>query len=103
MLLRATGELPRIRARARRSRADHDRDGRQFWNGQQVGDLLAYLRAVANPLDELALYSTLASPLVGLSSAALARGNKGARAAEWRLGDDPEPDIGDFERCMPPS
>jgi ATP-dependent helicase/nuclease subunit A len=39
-----------------------------FWGRQQVGDLLAYLRALANPLDELALYATLASPLVGLSS-----------------------------------
>ncbi len=39
-----------------------------FWGHQQVGDLLAWLRALANPLDELALYSVLASPLVGLSS-----------------------------------
>src|SRR6202035_2234483 len=43
-----------------------------FWGRQQVSDLLAYLRALANPLDELALYSTLASPLVGLSRDALA-------------------------------
>jgi ATP-dependent helicase/nuclease subunit A len=43
-----------------------------FWGRQQVGDLLAYLRALANPLDELALYSTLASPLVGMSSDGLA-------------------------------
>src|SRR5207245_10293527 len=33
-----------------------------------VRDLLAYLRALANPLDELALYGTLASPLAGVSS-----------------------------------
>ena len=43
-----------------------------FWEHQQVGDLLAYLRALANPLDELSLYGVLASPLVGLSSDALA-------------------------------
>ncbi len=43
-----------------------------FWGHQQVGDLLAWLRALANPLDELALYSVLASPLVGLSSDGLA-------------------------------
>jgi ATP-dependent exoDNAse (exonuclease V) beta subunit len=43
-----------------------------FWARQQVQDLLAYLRALANPLDELALYGTLASPLAGLSSDALA-------------------------------
>jgi ATP-dependent exoDNAse (exonuclease V) beta subunit len=43
-----------------------------FWGHQQVGDLLAWLRALANPLDELALYSALASPLVGTSSDGLA-------------------------------
>jgi ATP-dependent exoDNAse (exonuclease V) beta subunit len=43
-----------------------------FWGHQQVNDLLAWLRALANPLDEVALYSTLASPLVGLSSDGLA-------------------------------
>jgi ATP-dependent helicase/nuclease subunit A len=43
-----------------------------FWGHQQIGDLLAYLRALANPLDELALYSALASPLGGVSRDALA-------------------------------
>jgi ATP-dependent exoDNAse (exonuclease V) beta subunit len=43
-----------------------------FWEHQQVGDLIAYLRALANPLDELALYGVLASALVALSSDALA-------------------------------
>jgi ATP-dependent exoDNAse (exonuclease V) beta subunit len=51
-----------------------------FWGRQQVGDLLAYLRALANPLDELALYSTLASPLVGLSSDGLVLLARAARA-----------------------
>ncbi|MGA2321481.1 MAG: UvrD-helicase domain-containing protein [Solirubrobacteraceae bacterium] len=50
-----------------------------FWGQQQVGDLLAYLRALANPLDELALYETLASPLVGLSSDGLALLARAAR------------------------
>jgi len=36
-----------------------------FWAHQQIGDLLAYLRALANPLDEEALYGALASPLGG--------------------------------------
>ena len=45
-----------------------------FWERQQVGDLLAYLRALANPLDEPALLGVLASPLVGVPSG-------GARAA----------------------
>jgi ATP-dependent helicase/nuclease subunit A len=43
-----------------------------FWRRLQTHDLLAYLRALANPLDEQALYETLASPLAGLSSDALA-------------------------------
>ncbi|MGH2864901.1 MAG: UvrD-helicase domain-containing protein, partial [Solirubrobacteraceae bacterium] len=43
-----------------------------FWGHQQIGDLLAYLRALANPLDELALYAALASPLAGCSKDCLA-------------------------------
>jgi ATP-dependent helicase/nuclease subunit A len=50
-----------------------------FWEHQQVGDLLAYLRALANPLDEQALYATLASPLVGLSRDGLALLARAAR------------------------
>jgi ATP-dependent helicase/nuclease subunit A len=53
-----------------------------FWGGQQVGDLLAYLRALANPLDELALYGTLASPLVGISSDGLALLGTAAKAGK---------------------
>jgi len=52
-----------------------------FWEHQQVGDLLAYLRALANPLDEQALYATLASPLVGLSRDGLALLARAARAS----------------------
>ncbi len=57
-----------------------------FWAHQQIGDLLAYLRALANPLDELALYSVLASPLVGLTRdglALLARAASAARHGVW--------------------
>ena len=43
-----------------------------FWGHQQVGDLIAYLRALANPLDERALYAALASPLAGCSMDCLA-------------------------------
>jgi ATP-dependent exoDNAse (exonuclease V) beta subunit len=52
-----------------------------FWGSQQVGDLLAYLRTLANPLDELALYGTLASPLVGVSSDGLALLGRDAKAS----------------------
>jgi ATP-dependent helicase/nuclease subunit A len=43
-----------------------------FWGHQQIGDLISYLRTLANPLDERALYSVLASPLAGCSRDCLA-------------------------------
>ncbi len=72
VLLRAATDLPVY------ERALEERGVRtlaavgSFWGHQQVGDLLAWLRSLANPLDELALYSVLASPLVGISSDGLA-------------------------------
>jgi ATP-dependent helicase/nuclease subunit A len=81
VLLRAAGDLPVY------ERALEERGLRtlaavgSFWGHQQVGDLLVWLRALANPLDELALYSTLASPLVGLSSDGLALLAQAAHAA----------------------
>ncbi len=59
-----------------------------FWGHQQVGDLLAYLRALANPLDEEALYATLASPLAGVSLdglALLARTAREGRRGAWEV------------------
>jgi ATP-dependent helicase/nuclease subunit A len=41
--------------------------GRGYWSHPQVLDLVAYLRALANPRDEEPLYGVLVSPLVGLS------------------------------------
>jgi ATP-dependent helicase/nuclease subunit A len=81
VLLRAAGDLPVY------ERALEERGLRTlaavgtFWGHPQVGDLVAWLRALANPLDELALYSVLASPLVGLSSDGLALVALHARAA----------------------
>jgi ATP-dependent exoDNAse (exonuclease V) beta subunit len=45
--------------------------GGGFFARPEVIDLVAYLRALVNPLDELALYGVLASPLCGCSSDAL--------------------------------
>ena len=45
--------------------------GRGYWSQEQVRDGLAYLAALANPLDEEALYGTLASPFCGVGSDAL--------------------------------
>ena len=61
-----------------------------FWGHQQIGDLLAYLRALANPLDERALYAALASPLAGCSRDGLALLADAARASRrGRVGDGP--------------
>jgi ATP-dependent helicase/nuclease subunit A len=54
-----------------------------FWERQEIADLLAYLRALEDPADELALYGALASPFAGLTAteiALLAR-TAGARGA----------------------
>jgi ATP-dependent helicase/nuclease subunit A len=70
--------------------------GGGYFSQQQVGDLRAYLAALANPLDELALYSLLASPLVGASLDALAliglRARELGRNVWWTLGDGIELD-----------
>jgi len=54
--------------------------GRGFWSRQQVVDLVSYLAALANALDEPALMTVLASPLAGVSSDALAIMIAAARA-----------------------
>jgi ATP-dependent exoDNAse (exonuclease V) beta subunit len=53
-----------------------------FWARQEVADLLAHLRALADPGDELALYGVLSCPPVELSSDALALLARAARARE---------------------
>jgi ATP-dependent exoDNAse (exonuclease V) beta subunit len=40
---------------------------RGYWEHPQVVDVVAYLRALANPREEEALYTVLASPLLGIS------------------------------------
>jgi ATP-dependent helicase/nuclease subunit A len=72
VLLRALGDVPVYESALRRHGLPTLAGVGGFWGHQQVGDLLAWLRSLANPFDEPALYSTLASPLVGASSDALA-------------------------------
>ncbi len=45
--------------------------GRGYWSQQPVRDGLAYLAALANPLDEAALFGVLASPFCGVGADAL--------------------------------
>jgi ATP-dependent helicase/nuclease subunit A len=57
-----------------------------FWERQEIADLLAYLRALDDPADELALYGALASPLAGLAAgelALLARAAGARGASVW--------------------
>ena len=73
MLLRALGDLPVYeRALEDQGLLTMSVGGRGYWGRQVVRDLCAWLAALANPRDEAALYGVLASPLVGLSSDALA-------------------------------
>ncbi len=72
VLLRATGDIDcyerALRARGLQTAASAG----AFWERQEVADLLAYLRTLADPLDELALYGALRSPLARVSRDVLA-------------------------------
>jgi ATP-dependent exoDNAse (exonuclease V) beta subunit len=62
--------------------------GGGFFERPEVRDVIAWLRALANPRDELALYSVLASPLGGCSSDELLELRLRARAggrAPWEV------------------
>lgn len=73
LLFRATTAMGLFeRALEERGIPVHVVGGRGYWTQQQVADLRHWLSALANPLDELAIYSVLASPLVGLSLDAVA-------------------------------
>ncbi len=72
VLVRATTHLAAFeRALEDRGIPTYVMGGRGYWSQQQVGDLRAYLAALANPLDDLALYTALASPFGNLSLDAL--------------------------------
>ncbi len=72
VLTRATTDLRAYeRALEERGIPTYVIGGRGYWSHPQVVDLVSYLRALANPRDEEALYTVLASPLVGVSVDAL--------------------------------
>jgi ATP-dependent helicase/nuclease subunit A len=73
MLFRATTAMGLFeRALEERGIPVHVVGGRGYWGQQQVMDLRHWLAALANPLDGLAVYSVLGSPLAGLSLDGLA-------------------------------
>lgn len=73
LLLRATRDMDVYeRALTDRGIPTYASGGGGYWSQQQIGDLRAYLAALANPRDERSLYALLASPLVGASLDALA-------------------------------
>jgi ATP-dependent helicase/nuclease subunit A len=73
VLVRAGGSIPVFeRALLDQGLQTYAAGGRGYWSRQQVQDLVAWIRALANPRDEEALLHALASPLVGVSSDALA-------------------------------
>jgi ATP-dependent helicase/nuclease subunit A len=72
VLLRALGDID-VYERALADRGLHTlASAGAFWRRQEVADLVAYLRALANPLDELSLYGALAGPLASMSGDGLA-------------------------------
>ena len=82
VLMRATTDMRAYeRALERRGLPTYVIGGRGYWSHPQVIDLVAYLRALANPREEEALYGTLVSPLVGVSLDAVVILADAARAA----------------------
>jgi ATP-dependent exoDNAse (exonuclease V) beta subunit len=82
VLMRATTDMRAYeRALERRGLPTYVIGGRGYWEHPQVVDVCAYLGALANPRDEQALYSVLASPFVAASLDALVVLAAAARAA----------------------
>jgi ATP-dependent exoDNAse (exonuclease V) beta subunit len=83
LLTRATTDL-RVYERALEDRGipTYLIGGRGYWAHPQVIDMVSYLEALANPRAEEALYTVLASPLVGVSADALVILAAVARARE---------------------
>ena len=90
ILVRASSDMPFFeRALTERGIPTYAAGARGYFSQQQILDLRAYLAALANPLDGLALYGMLASPLVGVSLDTLTLVRLHARRAQrdpwWAL------------------
>jgi ATP-dependent helicase/nuclease subunit A len=72
VLVRATGSLRLLeQALEEQGLPTYVVGGRGYWSQEQVRDGLAWLRALANPRDEAALLTVLASPFCGAGADAL--------------------------------
>ena len=94
LLTRATTDL-RVYERALEDRGipTYVIGGRGYWSHPQVIDVVSYLEAIANPRAEEALYTVLASPLVGVSADALvvlAATARDRRADPWSVLREPD-------------
>jgi ATP-dependent helicase/nuclease subunit A len=100
VLLRATTDMRTYeRALEERGVPTYVIGGRGYWSHPQVVDLVCYLRTLANPRDEVALYSVLASPLVGASVDALVLLGAASRASGrnvWWVLEDPGDLLGEL-------
>jgi ATP-dependent helicase/nuclease subunit A len=97
VLLRGVGDIECYERALREQGLKTVASAGAFWERQEVADLLAYLRALADPDDEVALYGALAAPPVGLSSDALgllARAAHARGCSVWELACEPELDRG---------
>jgi ATP-dependent exoDNAse (exonuclease V) beta subunit len=85
VLLRGTGDIDCYEQALRAQGLQTLASAGSFWARQEIADMLAYLRALADPGDELALYGALAAPPVGLDGDALALLARAARERECGL------------------
>ncbi len=90
LLTRATTDL-RVYERALEDRGipTYVIGGRGYWAHPQVIDMVSYLEALANPREEEALFTVLASPLVGVSADALVVLAAAARKSDLHPPRDP--------------
>jgi ATP-dependent helicase/nuclease subunit A len=101
VLIRATTDMRAYeRALERRGIPTYVIGGRGYWSHPQVVDLVGYLRALANPREEEAFYTVLASPLVGASLDALVILGAAARASArdpWWVLREPADQLSDLD------
>ncbi|MEO6859648.1 MAG: UvrD-helicase domain-containing protein [Solirubrobacteraceae bacterium] len=97
VLTRATTDMRAYeRALERRGLPTYVIGGRGYWSHPQVLDLIAYLRVLANPRDEEALFGVLACPMVDASFDALVVLAGAARSRNtdpWSILRDPGDDL----------